>query len=109
VFIAPQKAAVRSFARTWTSDLKSRRIRVNAVSPGYTDTAPWRSIEGADQVMQTISSGIPLGRFGTPDEIAKAALFSRPTTAATSRERKCLWMAGSHRCRRIRARSGLRP
>jgi NAD(P)-dependent dehydrogenase (short-subunit alcohol dehydrogenase family) len=69
------KAAVRSFARTWTSDLKSRRIRVNAVSPGYTDTAPWRSIEGADQVMQTISSGIPLGRFGTPDEIAKAALF----------------------------------
>ncbi len=69
------KAAVRSFARTWTSDLKSRRIRVNAVSPGYTDTAPWRPIEGADQVMQTISSGIPLGRFGTPDEIAKAALF----------------------------------
>jgi NAD(P)-dependent dehydrogenase (short-subunit alcohol dehydrogenase family) len=69
------KAAVRSFARTWTSDLKSRRIRVNAVSPGYTDTAPWRSIPGADQVMQTISSGIPLGRFGTPDEIAKAALF----------------------------------
>jgi NAD(P)-dependent dehydrogenase (short-subunit alcohol dehydrogenase family) len=69
------KAAVRSFARTWTSDLKSRRIRVNAVSPGYTDTAPWRSIAGADQVMQTISSGIPLGRFGTPDEIAKAALF----------------------------------
>jgi len=69
------KAAVRSFARTWTSDLKSRRIRVNAVSPGYTDTAPWRSIESAEQVIQTISRGIPLGRFGTPDEIAKAALF----------------------------------
>ena len=69
------KAAVRSFARTWTSDLKGRRIRVNAVSPGYTDTAPWHSIEGAEQVMQTISNGIPLGRFGTPDEIAKAALF----------------------------------
>ena len=69
------KAAVRSFARTWTLDLKGRRIRVNAVSPGYTDTAPWRSIKGAEQVIQTISKGIPLGRFGTPDEIAKAALF----------------------------------
>src|SRR5262249_34977914 len=39
------KAAVRSFARTWTTDLKDRRIRVNAVSPGFIDTAPWHSIE----------------------------------------------------------------
>src|SRR5467141_551827 len=45
------KAAVRSFARTWTTDLKHRRIRVNAVSPGYTDTPPWHSVEGADQLM----------------------------------------------------------
>jgi len=69
------KAAVRSFARTWTTDLKHRRIRVNAVSPGYTDTPPWHSVEGADQLMKNISTSIPLGRFGTADEIAKAVVF----------------------------------
>jgi NAD(P)-dependent dehydrogenase (short-subunit alcohol dehydrogenase family) len=69
------KSAVRSFARTWTSDLKDRRIRVNAVSPGYTDTPPWHSIEAAEEQMKMISSAIPLGRFGTPDEIAKAVVF----------------------------------
>ena len=69
------KAAVRSFARTWTRDLKDRRIRVNAVSPGYTDTPPWHSIEAAEEHMKTISSSVPLGRFGTPDEIAKAVVF----------------------------------
>jgi NAD(P)-dependent dehydrogenase (short-subunit alcohol dehydrogenase family) len=69
------KAAVRSFARTWTTDLKDRRIRVNAVSPGYTDTPPWHSMEAAEERMKTISNGVPLGRFGTPDEIAKAVVF----------------------------------
>ena len=69
------KAAVRSFARTWTTDLKARRIRVNAVSPGLIDTPPWHSIEGAEERMKTISSSVPLGRFGTPDEIAKAVVF----------------------------------
>ena len=69
------KAAVRSFARTWTTDLKDRRIRVNAVSPGFTDTAPWHSIEAAEEHMKTLSSSVPLGRFGTPDEIAKAVVF----------------------------------
>ena len=69
------KAAVRSFARTWTTDLKARRIRVNAVSPGSTDTPPWHVGEGAEQRIKTISNGIPLGRFGTPDEIAKAVVF----------------------------------
>jgi NAD(P)-dependent dehydrogenase (short-subunit alcohol dehydrogenase family) len=69
------KAAVRSFARTWTTDLKERRIRVNAVSPGYTDTPPWHSIGAGEEYMKMIANSIPLGRFGTPDEIAKAVVF----------------------------------
>jgi NAD(P)-dependent dehydrogenase (short-subunit alcohol dehydrogenase family) len=69
------KAAVRSFARTWTTDLKARRIRVNAVSPGYTDTPPWHSIEAADERMNAIADTIPLGRFAAPDEIANAVVF----------------------------------
>jgi NAD(P)-dependent dehydrogenase (short-subunit alcohol dehydrogenase family) len=69
------KAAVRSFARTWTADLKDRRIRVNALSPGYIDTAPWRSIEAAEQRIEALSKTVPLGRFGTPDEIGKAVVF----------------------------------
>ena len=48
---------------------------MNAVSPGYTDTPPWRSREGAEERIKTISNSIPLGRFGTPDEIAKAVVF----------------------------------
>jgi NAD(P)-dependent dehydrogenase (short-subunit alcohol dehydrogenase family) len=69
------KAAVRSFARTWTTDLKARRIRVNAVSPGYINTPPWRSMEAAEQRIETLSKTVPLVRFGTPDEIAKAVVF----------------------------------
>jgi NAD(P)-dependent dehydrogenase (short-subunit alcohol dehydrogenase family) len=69
------KAAVRSFARTWTTDMKDRRIRVNAVSPGYTDTPPWHSVEAAEERMKTISNSVPLGRLGTPHEIAKAVVF----------------------------------
>jgi NAD(P)-dependent dehydrogenase (short-subunit alcohol dehydrogenase family) len=69
------KAAVRSFARTWTTDLKERRIRVNAVTPGYIDTPPWHSTEAGEEYMKLIASRIPFGRFGTPDEIAKAVVF----------------------------------
>jgi NAD(P)-dependent dehydrogenase (short-subunit alcohol dehydrogenase family) len=70
------KAAVRSFARTWTTDLKDRRIRVNALSPGYIDTPPWRAKNVAEIRANIMSSGtVPLGRFGTADEIAKVALF----------------------------------
>jgi NAD(P)-dependent dehydrogenase (short-subunit alcohol dehydrogenase family) len=73
------KAAVRSFARTWTTDLKDRRIRVNAVSPGSTDTPGLSdllaSTETGQQRLKMISSTIPLGRLGTADEIAKAVVF----------------------------------
>ncbi len=69
------KAAVRSFARTWTTDLKDCRIRVNAVSPGLTDTPAWHSTEAGEQRLKTISSSIPLARVGTPDDIAKAVVF----------------------------------
>lgn len=73
------KAAVRSFARTWTTDLKDRRIRVNAVSPGATDTPGARDLlassEVGEQRKKMISTMTPLGRFGTPDEIAKAVVF----------------------------------
>jgi len=73
------KAAVRSFARTWTTDLKARRIRVNAVSPGATDTPGLTdllaSADVGEERLQMISNTVPLGRFGTPDEIAKAVVF----------------------------------
>jgi NAD(P)-dependent dehydrogenase (short-subunit alcohol dehydrogenase family) len=73
------KAAVRSFARVWTTDLKDRRIRVNAVSPGAINTLglrdPLASAEAAGQRKIIVSDMTPLGRFGTPDEIAKAVVF----------------------------------
>src|SRR6202048_4381641 len=73
------KAAVRSFARTWTTDLKDRRIRVNAVSPGSIDTPGLSGLlassETGQQRLKMISNDVPLGRLGTPDEIAKAVVF----------------------------------
>jgi NAD(P)-dependent dehydrogenase (short-subunit alcohol dehydrogenase family) len=73
------KAAVRSSARTWTTDLKSRGIRVNAVSPGSIDTPGFDALlasspAGAER-RKMIASAIPAGRLGTPDEVAKAVVF----------------------------------
>jgi NAD(P)-dependent dehydrogenase (short-subunit alcohol dehydrogenase family) len=75
------KAAVRSFARSWTVDLKHRKIRVNAVSPGGTDT-PMVSSRGLgvseeqfEQFMKAFTNSVPMGRIGNPDEIAKAVAF----------------------------------
>ena len=73
------KAAVRSFARTWTTDLKDRRIRVNAVSPGAIDTPVLNELVGStgagEQRLKMLSTVVPLGRLGRPDEIAKAVVF----------------------------------
>ncbi len=73
------KAAIRSFARTWATDLKDRRIRVNAVSPGSIDTPGLNGLLASsgtgEQSKKMLSSVTPLGRFGTPDEIAKALVF----------------------------------
>jgi NAD(P)-dependent dehydrogenase (short-subunit alcohol dehydrogenase family) len=73
------KAAIRSFARTWTVDLKHRKIRVNAVSPGPIDTPMTSSMvqteEQGEQLKTTLLSTVPLGRMGGPDEVAKAVSF----------------------------------
>jgi NAD(P)-dependent dehydrogenase (short-subunit alcohol dehydrogenase family) len=70
---AATKAAVRSFVRTWTSELKDRRIRSNVVSPGPIATSPVVQ-QPADAIERMVST-IPMGRMGDPDEIAKAVLF----------------------------------
>jgi NAD(P)-dependent dehydrogenase (short-subunit alcohol dehydrogenase family) len=77
---AASKAALRSFARTWSVGLKSRKIRVNVVSPGTIITPGYENELGLDdQAIAQMESGTaaaaPSGRTGTPDEIAKAVVF----------------------------------
>ena len=73
------KASVRSFARTWTAELKDRGIRVNAISPGAIDTpiidAQAATKEGADAIRESFKAATPLNRLGRPEEIAGVALF----------------------------------
>jgi len=73
------KAAVRSFARTWTSELKDRKIRVNVVSPGPIETPIFDtmglSAQQHDELAEQLKGGVPLGRFGTSEEVAEAVLF----------------------------------
>ena len=77
---AATKAALRSFVRTWTMDLKGANIRVNTVSPGTVVTPGYKSELGLtdDQIegfKLQASATTPMGRTGTPDEIAKAVVF----------------------------------
>lgn len=77
---AATKAAVRSFARSWTTDLKSRGIRVNAVSPGVIPTEGYEVVQGMSAAdvqayADRVSSEIPLGRVGTSEELGDAVVF----------------------------------
>ncbi|MDP2902051.1 MAG: glucose 1-dehydrogenase [Methylovulum sp.] len=73
------KAAVRSFARTWTAELKARKIRVNVVSPGLIETPIFATMglseAQIDEFGTNITTQVPLGRFGQPEEVAQAVLF----------------------------------
>jgi len=77
------KAAIRSFARTWTVELRHRKIRVNAISPGPIDSPASRlSLSGlvqseqqSEHLKKNLASTVPLGRMGSPDEVAKVASF----------------------------------
>jgi NAD(P)-dependent dehydrogenase (short-subunit alcohol dehydrogenase family) len=76
---AASKAAVRSFARTWANELKTRGIRVNAIAPGPTDTPGISGVfpdeQQAAQLKRALAGQVPLGRMGRPEEIADAVLF----------------------------------
>jgi NAD(P)-dependent dehydrogenase (short-subunit alcohol dehydrogenase family) len=72
------KAAVRSFARTWTNELRERRIRVNAISPGHIDTPifdGWQQGDALTKMKDELAKTVPLGRLGDADEIAKVVAF----------------------------------
>ena len=75
------KAAVRSFARGWTNDLKDRGIRVNVISPGPIETPGLNGLAGAKDAEQLkgfhdhLGAGVPLGRIGRPEEVARVAVF----------------------------------
>jgi NAD(P)-dependent dehydrogenase (short-subunit alcohol dehydrogenase family) len=73
------KAAVRSFARTWTVELKHRKIRVNAISPGPIETPAFNGLaqtkEQVEQIKTNLVAKVPMARMGSPDEVAKAVSF----------------------------------
>ena len=72
------KSAIRSFARTWTNELRERRIRVNTISPGHIDTPifdSWQQGDALARLKNDLAKNVPLGRMGDPDEIAKAVSF----------------------------------
>lgn len=76
------KAAVRSLARTWTTDLKDRHIRVNVVSPGPIDTPLLNEAFANPDDMKALASTVVMGRLGRPEEIAKSVVFLASSDAS---------------------------
>ena len=72
---AAAKAAGKSLARTWANELKDRRIRVNAISPGVVFTPAYSNVGLSESDMDPVIPLIPAGRLGQPDEIARAIAF----------------------------------
>lgn len=77
---AATKCAIRGMAKVWTTELKSRRIRVNVVSPGAIPTEGYETVQGlsteqVEEFMQRCASEIPIGREGTPKEIGDTVVF----------------------------------
>jgi hypothetical protein len=84
---AASKAAVRSFARSWTLDLKPRGIRVNVISPGPIKTPGLVELAGPDaqaqqRLLDYMASTVPLGRVGNPEDVAGVAVFLASADAA---------------------------
>ena len=90
---------MRSFARTWTVDLKARKIRVNVLSPGTIETAIFDGIP--KEAKDMFVSLIPRGTIGQPEEIATAALFLASTTRASSPASSCSSTAAWRRSSRV--------
>ena len=96
------KAAMRSFARTWTVDLKHRNIRVNALSPGPIDTPGIDVLaqnEEHDKQLKRLITTVPMGRRGNPDEVANAVLFLHRMTAVLLLVSTFALMAVGHKYR----------
>jgi NAD(P)-dependent dehydrogenase (short-subunit alcohol dehydrogenase family) len=94
------KAAVRSFARSWTNELRDRHIRVNAISPGHIDTLILENLWQGDalkKIKQEMETTVPLGRLGDPDEIAKVVAFLASDEASYVSGVSFSWMAASLR------------
>ena len=89
---AASKAAIRSFARTWANELKDRGVRVNAISPGPTDTSGVAELVGPETVAaynENLSAALPIGRMAHFDEMAGVVAFLASGTAASCSVRTC--------------------